>query len=583
LAAVVLSCKLPFSVGREYVQDRRHHSGWVYEEVGMRLVRVLSVLLALVLYVANVGPASGASDVRVTRDSTSGSYVRYDGQVDDTMAACSTGRRVQNEPSIAIDPSRPQVVVAGSNDYCAAIVNGDLWAGYYRSTDGGTTWTDSLVPGYPEDTSPKGQESPTQGSCSAAGDPSQSFDGEGRLFYAFICFNRVQPGNGSIYVATYSDHGSDYKRTVRVARGTPSTWGLFQDKINLVTDPASGNVYVAWVRYPGQSANNTLFFSRSTDHGRTFSDPIAVAKGLGEKQFADMAVGPDGNLYLAFRTFDSQGPTEAAAWLARSTNGGLSFNKPRKVANFEAFSGDAFGATDCGDGPFACESGLTYSRFDSVVAVAADAEGVHVVWTGRQADGQAKTFVRNSPDGLTWPTPKDTLDDVDEGHQWFPDIASGQGVLTVVFYDSRVDPAYSPDLPPGNTADGKNSGDVVNTFVAQSDDGGVTWDETQITTAGSNMGWETSGARRIGFAGDYNYVSAVGNRVSVAWTDTRDLIPGSDPRETGEDEDSDGFDVYQPCTYEPNDIDAATYESPEIGDPCLSQGGLDQNIYTASL
>jgi hypothetical protein len=29
----------------------------------------------------------------------------------------------------------------------------------------------------------------------------------------------------------------------------------------------------------------------------------------------------------------------------------------------------------------------------------------------------------------------------------------------------------------------------------------------------------------------------------------------------------------------PNDINAPSYSSPSINDPCLSQGGLDQNIY----
>ena len=46
-------------------------------------------------------------------------------------------------------------------------------------------------------------------------------------------------------------------------------------------------------------------------------------------------------------------------------------------------------------------------------------------------------------------------------------------------------------------------------------------------------------------------------------------------------DDHDGFDVYQPCTYVPNDINAASYTSPAVSDPCLSQGGLDQNIYAA--
>jgi hypothetical protein len=84
---------------------------------------------------------------------------------------------------------------------------------------------------------------------------------------------------------------------------------------------------------------------------------------------------------------------------------------------------------------------------------------------------------------------------------------------------------------------------------------------------------------RSPFFGDYNYVSAVGPTVGAVWTDTRDLVPGTDPREVGEDDDMDGFDGFQTCTWVPNDIDAASYSSPTIDDPCQSQGGLDQNIY----
>lgn len=67
------------------------------------------------------GPVGGvAADTRVTND-TDGSYARYDGSVDSTMMSCSTGRRTQNEPSVAVDPRSPDVMVAGSNDYCAEI------------------------------------------------------------------------------------------------------------------------------------------------------------------------------------------------------------------------------------------------------------------------------------------------------------------------------------------------------------------------------------------------------------------------------------------------------------------------------
>src|SRR5213595_2877395 len=190
--------------------------------------------IGAVVLVCAGGALATPANVKVTNDGTASSYLRYDGTSDATTAACSTGRRSQNEPTVAVDPHNTSVVVAGANDYCAAIVNGDVWAGYYRSTDGGSSWQDSLVPGYPADTSAGRTASPAHGSCGAAGDPSQAFDNAGRLFYSFICFNRGKPVNGGLYVARYTNDGGTYDRTVLVKKGTPSALfsasGLFQDK-----------------------------------------------------------------------------------------------------------------------------------------------------------------------------------------------------------------------------------------------------------------------------------------------------------------------------------------------------------------
>jgi len=555
--------------------------------------RALFSLVTLGLVVGLAVPAQAATESKVTDDDTAGGYQRATGGTDATMTACSVGRRQQNEPSVAIDPMDTDIVVAGSNDYCASIVNNEVWAGYYRSTNGGQTWSLSLVPGYPDDTSAAGVASPVHGTCGASGDPTQSFDGDGNLFYGFICFNRAKPINGGVYVARYSDHGADYDQTVLVKRGSPSGLfgaGLFQDKINLTADQTDGefsdNVYVAWSQYHGlQSGNNAVLFARSTDHGLSYTRPFRVTPNEhGTASFVDLAVGPDGTVYLAYLTYPSSSRPTADVWLLRSDDGGVSFTSPSHVASIELFDSNQFagatGTVDCGDGPFICESGFTFSRFFSNSAVAADEDGVHVVWASELATGQNKVFVRNSTDGGETFGSAATLDGVTVGHQWFPDVASAEGVLSVIFYDSRTDPAYNPDRPPGNTASGLNSGNVVQARVAQSSDGGETWSEQVVSTAGSNFGWKTHGSRRVGFWGDYLYVSAVPGAVNVVWTDSRDLVPGDDPRDGAMEN---GFAVFQPCTYVPNDINAPAYTSPTNADPCLNQGGLDQNIYGARL
>src|SRR5205085_6388393 len=139
--------------------------------------------------------------------------------------------------------------------------------------------------------------------------------------------------------------GAHYVRTVLVAKGSPAPFGLFQDKDNVVVDqsensPFSGNVYIAWSRFSGQSPNNTVYVARSTDHGQTFSQPVHIKVGRGEGEFTDAAVGLDGALYVTYRTYAAQGPTQNAIWLVKSTDGGRTFGTPRLVAAIKPFSSD---------------------------------------------------------------------------------------------------------------------------------------------------------------------------------------------------------------------------------------------------
>ena len=70
--------------------------------------------------------------------------------------------------------------MVGANDLCSELTIGAPWVGFYRSTDGGRTWSASLVPGYPRDRSKLGRISPTSKRCSAASDPTVGFDLHGK-------------------------------------------------------------------------------------------------------------------------------------------------------------------------------------------------------------------------------------------------------------------------------------------------------------------------------------------------------------------------------------------------------------------
>src|SRR6266480_4395585 len=131
-----------------------------------RIVTLIALAVACVVSI----PAAHAvgADVRLTNDDPAlGGYVSDytlvtgNPYTDDVLTACSQSRGRQNEPAVAADPRNPQVIVGSSNDYCGVfqadgtfIGLGDVWLGYYRSEDGGASFTSSLVPGYQGDASP---------------------------------------------------------------------------------------------------------------------------------------------------------------------------------------------------------------------------------------------------------------------------------------------------------------------------------------------------------------------------------------------------------------------------------------------
>jgi len=570
-----------------------------------RLGVVLALLAAALVFGAVASAQSAGANVRVTLDNnTNGPYLSADqlaggSYTDAVLQRCGVDRRMQNEPTLAIDPRNTSVWTSGSNDYCTIPTAGDAWAGFYRSTDGGASWTDSLLPGYAGDTSAQGTNSPLyplvlRGAL-AAGDPVQAWDGDGNLFYMGNNFNRgVLSGNsggtrdniGSIWVATYaptdpsdsSTDGSQYLRTVLLATNTFGK-GQSHDKTALAVDPVTGNVYAAWSDFHG-SACNQILFSRSTDHGQTFSAPLKLSSGICNNQGPSIAIGTDGHVYVAWGgstggTFFQHAVSGAA--FVRSDDYGQTFSKARLATLYTPFTSDEFsgnGARECGDPPFDCPTGFTFPRFDLATPyLAADnVNGTLVMgYQVEQSDGQGQIEYSFSTDGgSTW-SPNALLDPSATGHQFFPYLTASAGRVSAIWYDSRDDPDYGPLTAPCNSSSGMTSA-CLNVRYAESSDGGMTWSSsTQVTDTPTNPNYEQFGGRLVPFFGDYITVAAQGDTIGAVWTDQRDTVAADDS--SG---DNDGADVAG---------------DPETGGTCTSSltdcfdstGGLDQNIYSAPI
>ncbi|MCW3980109.1 MAG: M14 family zinc carboxypeptidase [Candidatus Bathyarchaeota archaeon] len=183
-----------------------------------------------------------------------------------------------------------------------------------------------------------------------------------------------------------------------------------------------GKVYVAWMMYDGSSLTDCdILFASSIDGGQTFSTPTNVNPLEGEARHSHPWIAIDeGNvIYVAYPMRNS---TFSGVYVARSLNGGSSFETPVKVND---------------------DSTARY-RGGAQVIVSEDGN-IHVVWTdGRAGDGTQylDIYYANSRDsGLSFSpnvcvnddyvvTPPDTHPAFTRGAQGTPSIATDS--------DSRV-------------------------------------------------------------------------------------------------------------------------------------------------
>lgn len=594
-------------------------------------VAALSVLAVVGL------PASASTpgaDIRVTNDNgANGGYVsNYNLNnpgspvaKDPTLAECSRSRGRQNEPSVALDPRNPNVIVGSSNDYCgvyndsadadgAPIASGPIWLGYYRSVNSGASFQSSLVPGYPGDNTPYASRAKIR--TASSGDPVLAWDAQGRLFAgseSSADANGTPKGFGDVYVASYVNpggpsaatvnDGKEFARSVIVAKGSsaPIT-GKFNDKTAIEADrtssACSGNVYFAYSRFTG-NGGVAIYLSRSTDHGATFSAPMKVSAGVHDVQFPDISVTSNGHVYITYRQFEAQGQQIDAVDVVKSVDCGRSFASPRALTTFSAMgvtdlATDGSRARDCGDAP-PCQSGYTFFRADtgprSTADQAAATEIVHVAyeaivpgsevptgttfgWADQSGAGGQSAIYYLSFNGATGAvsTPA-RIASAPASQQLFPDLSVDAGVVHALWWDSRNDvnndASSFRQRPVGNDAAG-NSAPALDVYAATRPAVGGSWTTaTRMSDVTTNPNYEQFGGRTVPFAGDYLWIDSKGGVTYGVWTDWRDTVPGVDQRETTQDET--GADVLQCRTVRPDGV--------VTGDTCPRNGGLDQNIY----
>jgi hypothetical protein len=499
------------------------------------------VLAALVAGIVLVPSALGAHvtdgiDVKVTSDNNN-----VDGGTPNP--SFDKQNRQSNEATVSISPANPSIVAAGSNDYRMVTVTLDVWFGVYLSQDGGATWFNTFVPGFPSDTSAAGLASPLRG-LDASGDPVVRFDADGNLYAIGIAFNRNfdqpdRPVDNLVYVARYdytpgtpagtstpssaaNPANFTYAGTTVVDRGavgfaTPGASGFagtFTDKEWAEIDnnassasPCAGNIYVAHTNFHGVGGNSPIVFSSSSDGGATFSGPKTIStggsSGTSINQGADIAVGPSGTIYVAYNAFERSRGVDSIG-LVRSTDCGKKWSRPVLV-----------GTVNAPQAP-----GVLF-RTPTFAFVAADDTDAKVVYVAYQSlSGDYDIYVQRSTNGgSTWGAPMQANEDPGSRHQIFPTIDVSNGALHVAWYDFRNS--------------GTAANEALDVYYASSDTTGVVYPafshNERVTDVSHNGNCLLFGGGTAAFHGDYNELDArwTGSNhvVHVAWADNRDVNP----------------------------------------------------------
>lgn len=374
-----------------------------------------------------------------------------------------------NEVTIAINPVSPNYLSAGANiSY------------FYSSSDSGKTWSKSNL------ASPFG----------VWGDPCIIYDALGNLYYAHLSNPPSSMGYwiDRIVVQKSTDNGRTWNSGAGVGYSPPRK---MQDKEWLTADFSNSvfrnNLYLSWTEFDHYGSTDPadstrILFSRSTDHGESWSQPVRISDRGGNCIDSDEtvegcvpAVGPEGQIYLSWA-----GPL--GLMFDKSTDGG------------RTFGGDIFVSSIPGGWDYAIPG---ISRANGMPITCCDISNspyrgnIYISWSD-QRNGEDNTdifFVKSTDGGGSWSSPIKVNDDNTNRHQFFNwmTVDNKTGIIYIIFYDRR------------NT----NSVDTE-VYLARSADGGKTFSNFRISNSSFSPNPNI-------FFGDYTNIAAYNGKVYPIW------------------------------------------------------------------
>jgi hypothetical protein len=288
----------------------------------------------------------------------------------------------QNEPTVAIDPTNPSVLAAGSNDEidegpCVGgncpFVQGIGNSGIYFSFDGGTSWTQPTYTGWSDRTgTPRVGPIGTlphyfEAGLVSDGDPVTVFgprpDSNGhfswsngsRLYYANLTSNFATERSDQTFRGFEAIAVSHADNLAAAADNDARAWSdpaivterrqsqtTFSDKEDITVDSAAtsprfGTAYVCYTQFKSQKeiGPEQISVSHSTDGGDSWSRPTTLSSAFANaqhpgRQGCSIRTDSHGTVYAVW---EDNSQKQSVFRLATSTDGGVSFGKSRIIAN----------------------------------------------------------------------------------------------------------------------------------------------------------------------------------------------------------------------------------------------------------
>lgn len=485
-----------------------------------RLRTAAAVSLTAVLVAAGAAAAATSTDVQANSPQVAGQ------PASDSTAVFPTNK--QNEPTIAVDPTNPLLLVAGSNDEqdqppcgpgpvrgAGAAANdcsffpGVGTDGVYTSSDGGQTWTNRGL--LDDQASWQGKGVVSDGDPVLAFGPKPNGSGGfdyshgARLYYVSLASIAALKGQEFIIVSSSDDDGVTWSAPVLAS--TKLSPADFNDKnwITVDDNPASpffGRVYVSWTQFRSKTVtgfgNEPVVVTFSTDGGTTFRSPNQLSpagnNGTGNgRQGSSVVTGPDGSVYVAFEQGSSQ-------VVAISRDGGVKWTRPAPIG----------GVTDISD-PI---PGANF-RTDSFPTIAADPRAgsttLYAAWVSRTAGGGRVMVATSTDKGATWGAPVTVSGG--EGYAFF------QGLD--VAPNGRVDVAYQALVAVDGNTFGTGNAAIDSWYVSKPAGSSVWSSPLRVTSASSDPAASAQNNLQRQFWGDYNTLVSSDARAWFIFTDSR--------------------------------------------------------------